>query len=71
MTVRELMDKLMEMNPDMPVYVSTGEDDLGIVCEPAELIDTALVNATEPIDPSRPWFVQPTVIEVVRIRRYF
>lgn len=71
MKVRELLDKLMEMDPEMLIFVADGEDSIGPLFAPAELVDTASQVVMIFGDPDRPFYSEPQVIEVVRIRRYW
>jgi hypothetical protein len=70
-TVRDLIDKLMEMNPDMPVYVPTGSDDFGWTFDEAETTGTMNIATMVFPDPDRPFYSEPAVIEVFTIRRYW
>lgn len=72
MKVRELIDRLMEYDPELDVYVSNGEDAAGFIYAPAELVDTASQVVYVENETGKPWTAwKPAVIEVVRIRRYW
>lgn len=72
MKVKDLVDKLMEFDPELEIYVSNGEDEIGPVFAPAELVDTASQVVYVENETDKPWTAwKPSVIQVVRIRRYW
>lgn len=71
MKVRDLVEKLMQMDPEMLIFVADGEDQIGPLFAPAELVDTASQVVMTFGDPDRPFYSEPQVTEVVRIRRYW